>query len=183
MAAAQVPINRIDLVSYDIHSHEGLDQTIQNLSNIEEVFNRISSKVDVKLQQTKNKLKQLEERRAICMRKIETLAGLNVALTIYSPAKYIKPYKFEEASLKQALFYDLYLKPHIPRIDMNMVFQNQHSNEELGRAPDVLNLYLYISSLIAYRSDLRNTPILLICYMSVLNKKWNYLKVIMLFKM
>ncbi len=135
----QAPINRINLISYDVHGHEGLDQTIQNLSNIEEVFNKLSSKVESKLQQTKNKLQQLEERRAICMRKIETLAGLNVALTIYSPAKYIRPYKFEEASLKQALFYDFYLKPHIPRIDTNLVFQNQHSNEELGRAPDVIN--------------------------------------------
>ena len=140
MAGVQAPINRIDLISYDVHSHEGLDQTIQNLSNIEEVFNKISSKVETKLQQTKNKLRQLEERRQICMRKIETLAGLNVALTIYSPAKYVRPYKFEEATLKQALFYDLYLKPHIPKIDSNLLFQNQHSNEELGRAPDV---YIY----------------------------------------
>jgi len=137
MAGVQAPINRVDLISYDVHSHEGLDQTIQNLSNIEEVFNKISSKVDAKLQQTKNKLRQLEERRQICMQKIEILAGLNVALTIYSPAKYVRPYKFEEATLKQALFYDLYLKPHIPKVDTNLLFQNQHSNEELGRAPDV----------------------------------------------
>lgn len=142
MTSVQAPINRIDLISYDVHAHEGLDQTIQNLGNVEEVFNQISFKVDSKLQQTKNKLKQLEERRAICMQKIETLAGLNVALTIYSPAKYIRPYKFDETTHKQALFYDLYLKPHIPKIDTNLLFQNQHSNEELGKAPDVF-LHLF----------------------------------------
>lgn len=133
----QPPINRINLISYDIHSHEGLDQTIQNLANLEQVFLSIASKVESRLQQTKNKLRQIEERRTICMRKIETLANLNVALTIYSPAKYIKPYKFDESSQKQSLFYDLYLKPHIPKIESNAIGQNQHSNEELGRAPDV----------------------------------------------
>lgn len=133
----QNPPNRINLVSYDIHSHEGLDQSLQNLGNLEEVFSTIASKVESRLQQTKNKLRQLEERRTICMRKIETLAGLNVALTIYSPSKYIKPYKFDESTQKQSLFYDLYLKPHIPRIDPSLLGQNQHSNEELGRAPDV----------------------------------------------
>lgn len=132
------PINRIDIAHYDLYSNEGLDQTILNLSNIEEVFNSITTKIESRLTNSKNKLRQIEERRMICLKKIEALANLNVALTIYSPSKYVKPYKFEENTWKSCIFYDLYMKVHVPRIDTNFLIQHQHSNSELGRMPDVI---------------------------------------------
>lgn len=141
MSNSAQPINRIDLASYDLHSKEALDQTILNLSNIESVFNLITARIETRLVNTKSKLKQMEERKDICMKKIETLSNLNVALTIYSPSKYVKPYKFDETSWRSNLFSDLYGKVNVPKIDVNGNLQHQNSNQELGKMPDVFNIF------------------------------------------
>jgi hypothetical protein len=137
MSTSIQPLNRIDLASYDLHSKEALDQTILNLSNIETIFNLVTSRIETKLSNVRSKLKQMEERKEICLKKIDALSNLNVALTIYSPSKYVKPYKFDESSWRCNLFGDLYAKVNIPRVDVNANLQHQNSNQELGKIPDV----------------------------------------------
>jgi hypothetical protein len=129
--------NVINIANYDLHSFEGIDQTLLNLGNIEDTFGQISSRLDFKLNYTKTRLRNLEERVLNCSRKIDVVSQLNVALAIYSPSKFIKPYKFDKTTWQESLFKEFLDEPNIPKADQSLMPQHQHSASQTGKPAEV----------------------------------------------
>ena len=59
---SQIPRHIINMANYDAHSLEAMDQTLLNLSNLEEIGSDIFNKIFTKIQQVHTKMKEISER-------------------------------------------------------------------------------------------------------------------------
>jgi hypothetical protein len=84
-----------------------MDQTLANLSMLEQSFATICAKIDEKTLKQRAKIAELKERIMQCNNTIQVVQGKNQALAFISPSKYV------------SIFNEYLIRPSIKKFDMN----------------------------------------------------------------
>jgi hypothetical protein len=95
-----------------------MDQTLANLSMLEQSFATICAKIDEKTLKQRAKIAELKERIMQCNNTIQVVQGKNQALAFISPSKYVRSYKFEPEN-NVSIFNEYLIRPSIKKFDMN----------------------------------------------------------------
>lgn len=87
--------NVINLVRFDIGEKQAKIDMINNLSKLDDLIKHVTSTLETRLTASHNKLQDVHRRVQVVNNKIEALKNVTKAVTIVSPAKFIKHYDFD----------------------------------------------------------------------------------------
>lgn len=76
------------LIRPDLRHEETIVQTANCFEYLNSVVNEVFDKIDARIERNNTKIQSLNERTAVVKNKIDSLVGINKAITIFSPVKY-----------------------------------------------------------------------------------------------
>lgn len=76
------------LIRPDLRHEETIVQTANCFEYLNNVVNEVFDKIDARIERNNEKIRSLNDRTAAVKSKIDSLVGINKAITIFSPAKY-----------------------------------------------------------------------------------------------
>lgn len=122
----------MNLASYDMHTVEGMDQSLANLAMLEQSFGNICTKIEEKTARQRAKIAELKQRILSCNETIQQLQEKKQALAFISPSRYVRSYKFEPEN-NVSIFHEYLIRPSIKKFDMNTRYDMEHNIEKIGK--------------------------------------------------